>query len=146
MKSKIVNKVFKGDGGHLRLEIYIDDENAWGHGWAKCYLQTSGEETYLGAEMVDDLIPRLMLQMTNDVEGESGAELFGQNAHLVRMLSEAWCGIYVAPSDSGRVFFFLNAMAEPVHCIGIIKVSAQESVTWFDQLQDLLSRDLVLDS
>lgn len=142
---KTLVTTIEGEGGGFQIEIDITDQTAWSHGWAKCYLLTPGEKVYLGAETSDNLLPRLIDQLGNDAEGEFGKDVFGRNAHLVRMLTEAWCGIYVAPSGGARTLFFLDALHAPIHCVGQIEVPEARWIWWRQRLEDLLKQELLPD-
>ena len=146
MSNKTFTTAIEGEGGSFQIEINVNEQTAWSCGWAKCYLSTNAERVYLGAETSDNLLPSLIAQLDNDTEGEYGESIFGRNAHLVRTLSEAWCGIYIAPSDSARTLLFLDALHKPIQCLGKIEVPETRWVRWRQQLEKLLNQDLVINN
>lgn len=138
---EVVFTSISGTGGSLEIEIHIEHQDALKDGWAKCYLRTETNKMYLGAESASTLLSNMVNQLNNTECGLNGSNIFGQNARLVRSLSERWCGIYVAPNGSARSLYFLDALNEPVHCIGKIEVVEDEWVPWRQQLKMLLEQE-----
>ncbi len=128
-----------GDGGRLRIEVEWSDAQASYGGWARCYLATHAGETYLGAGIGDEVLPRLLTSIDDPPASTSGTAYFGRDAYLVVSLAEAWCGIYVAVDGVIRHVFFLDGLARVV-CIGHVTLSPVQWIVWQQRLAAALPR------
>ena len=109
------------DGGRLDLDISPD-------GWCKCWLLADGHRRYLGADAAKRVISRLIAGLRGE-NSEASDEIAGHQVYWVLTLSEAHCTLYVACTNSGRLFYIQDANAEVIAMVSLSHASVTEWLT-----------------